>query len=145
MTDSIGSSPALSSLRLEQGGAMARAEEGSLERALRRADGGDPKEAATAFQSVLATLLVKELRRALPEGMFGKGPGADVYEGWFDEHLGRTLAERDTLGMREMLRAELARRQEARDAGRSVQGARDAGRGDPGVRDADQGDQEAIR
>ena len=37
------------------------------------------------------------------------GSGSDVYAGWFDEHLGRSLAERDALGFAGMIKASLAR------------------------------------
>ena len=53
-------------------------------------------EAAAAFESYFATLLVRELRRGLPEGLFS-GAGSDVYSSWFDEQIGATLSERDAL------------------------------------------------
>jgi Rod binding domain-containing protein len=112
-TPSLGPSPALSSLRLQGGGALARADDQRLEDTLRAARAGESGEAATAFQEVLATLLVKELRRSVPQGLFGQGAGADVYEGWFDEHLGRTLAERDALGLAKTIQASLARKADA--------------------------------
>ena len=31
------------------------------------------------------SVLVKEMRKSLPEGFFGKGPGAGVYSGLIDE------------------------------------------------------------
>ena len=65
-------------------------------------------EAAAAFESYFATLLVRELRRGLPEGLFS-GAGSDVYSSWFDEQIGATLSERDALGIGEMIRASIAR------------------------------------
>lgn len=81
---------------------------------------GAETDAAQRFEELLATLLVKELRRALPDGLFGQGPGADVYEGWFDEHLGRDLARGGGLGLAEIVRESLVRKGEARS--RQVEG-----------------------
>jgi Rod binding domain-containing protein len=83
---------------------------------LRRSLTGDPGQTAKQFETLFATLLVRELRRSMPEQLFGSGPGADVYEGWFDEHLGQTLAERDALGIAGMVKTALERAQAARDA-----------------------------
>jgi Rod binding domain-containing protein len=79
--------------------------------ALHSAKEGRTEEAADSFQKLLCTMLVKEMGRSLPEGLFGEGQGADVYQGWFDEHLGQALAERDTLGFAEIVRADLMRRE----------------------------------
>ena len=49
-------------------------------------------------------MLVKELRRALPDGLF-QGAGSDVYTAWFDEHVGATLSNQDALGIGAMIRA----------------------------------------
>ena len=77
--------------------------------ARRAAQEGRTEEATQAFGDLLATLLVRELRRSIPEGLVGDGPGSDVYEGWFDEHLGRTLAESDALGLAGMIKASFER------------------------------------
>lgn len=58
----------------------------------RRAD-GDVQRAADELEVHFATLLVKEMRSSLGDGLFGSGPGTDTFEGWFDEHLGRAVAE----------------------------------------------------
>ena len=49
--------------------------------AARSAAGAGGDEAAEAFETYFSTLLVKELRRSLPEGFFS-GSGSDVYAGW---------------------------------------------------------------
>jgi Rod binding domain-containing protein len=67
------------------------------------ASGADTAETAKKFESVFATLLVKEMRRSLGDGFFGEGADGDIYSGWLDEHVGQTLAERDALHMREMI------------------------------------------
>jgi len=91
--------------------------------ALQAARRGDDEEAAKAFEGVFARLLVREVRRALPEGFFGEGAGADVYESWFDEHLGQALVERDALGLAGMVKAAVGRASAAEDAESATEGA----------------------
>lgn len=83
---------------------------------LRGANEGElsPEEAGNKFESFFATMLVREMRKSAANlspqgGMFGDGAGADVYEGWFDEHLGQTLADRDALGLVGMVKADVGR------------------------------------
>jgi Rod binding domain-containing protein len=68
-------------------------------KAVDAANEGRPEEAAKAFEGILARLLVKEMRRGLTEGVFGEGSGSDVFESWFDEHIGKSLAESNALGI----------------------------------------------
>ena len=81
-----------------------------VDRAQRALKAGKPEQAAREFETLLAVQLVRELRRSIPQPLFGEGSGADVYEGWFDEHLGRALAERDALGLAKMIQGSLARK-----------------------------------
>jgi Rod binding domain-containing protein len=94
----------------------ARLAETRLDAARRAADRGDARETAREFEKVFAVMLVRELRRNMPAGPFGEGAGADVYEGWFDEHLGAALAEREALGLTRMIETAIGRAQAARDA-----------------------------
>lgn len=90
--------------------------------ARRAAADGRTDEATQAFGQLLATLLVRELRRSLSDGLVGRGPGSDVYEGWFDEHLGRSLAESDALGLAGVIKTSIQRvaAEEARSGGPST-------------------------
>lgn len=81
--------------------------EGALIDARAAAGRGEAVEAAMEFERLFATLLVKEMRRGLSEGFFGGGAGADVYEGWLDEHLGSALSDGRGLGLRIALEHEL--------------------------------------
>lgn len=93
----------------------------------RASEKGDAKDTAKQFETLFATMLVRELRRSMPEGIFGDGPGADVYEGWFDEHLGNALAQRDSLGLAGMIRTSIGHAQAAKDAAAAGEaGASDA-------------------
>ena len=90
---------------------------GGLERGLARlsamGDNANPAEAAKMFEALLATMLVKEARRSLGEGgFFGEGPGADVFNGWLDQHVGQALADGWNLDLAGMVRTGLIEKQE---------------------------------
>ena len=73
---------------------------------------GDAEEAAAKFEALLATTLVKEMRKALPEGsFFGKSSGSDVFNGWMDEHLGRALSESGALDLAGMIKTGIRTKQ----------------------------------
>lgn len=109
--DKLGVSTSLSAL---DGGRLAQTK--------RVAAQGDEAEAAKGFEKMLAMMLVKEMRKSLDDGLFGSGAGSDVYESWFDEHVADSLAERDALGMSQMIRTSLssieARAAQNREEGR---------------------------
>lgn len=67
----------------------------------------DPEVAAKKLEALFATILVKEMRRALPNGFFGTGSGADTFNGWFDEHLGEALARSGALNLAGMIKTSL--------------------------------------
>ncbi len=54
--------------------------------------GGDHQAAGKKFESLIATMLVKEMRKSLPNGFFGDGPGSDTFGGWLDKSIGDSLA-----------------------------------------------------
>lgn len=78
---------------------------------------GRIEEAAQMFESLFATVLVKELRQGLSEGFFGSGPGSDVFEGWLDEHLGTALARGGALDVAGFVRVNLTQKQAQLAAG----------------------------
>jgi Rod binding domain-containing protein len=80
-----------------------------------RPAGVDDAEAAQKLEALFATLLVKELRKALPDGFFGKGVGADTFNGWFDQHVGEELADSGALRLAGMLKASIGSKQESQD------------------------------
>jgi Rod binding domain-containing protein len=80
------------------------------------AEDGFVLEAADEFEALLATTLVREMRKGLPDGFFGKGPGADVFEGWLDEHVGGSLAESGALDLAGIIKVNLGTKQSDKDA-----------------------------
>lgn len=90
------------------GDALLKGAEEAQDSALR----GEAKEAAAKFEALLATTLVKEMRKALPEGgFFGKASGSDVFNGWMDEHMGRALAESGALDLAGMIKTSIGNKQ----------------------------------
>jgi len=79
----------------------------------RLAESGDPVVAAEQFESLFASMLVKEMRSTVEGGFFGDGPGADTYAQWFDTEMGRALAEDGGLGLADVLRRQLGVEQAA--------------------------------
>jgi Rod binding domain-containing protein len=68
-----------------------------------QAGGAEARNVPHEFSKLLATMLVKEMRQALPQGFFGEGPGSDIFDGWLDDHLGSALAARDGLRIEELI------------------------------------------
>jgi len=61
------------------------------------------RAAARELGEVFFTQLVAALRQTLPEGLFPRVPGRDVYESLFDRQLAQALAAEDPLGLVERL------------------------------------------
>lgn len=95
----------------------------SVEDLARKARGGDAERVPQEFSKLLATMLVREMRQALPEGFFGEGAGSDVFEGWLDEHVGAALAARDGLRLEGMIAESLLHKDEAAKAAAGETGA----------------------
>lgn len=94
----------------------------ALQRAVDQAQSAarsSPEVAGERLEALFATLLVKELRRGLPnEGFFGGGAGADTYNGWLDEHLGEALAAAGALDLAGRVKAALEARAPETEQGR---------------------------
>lgn len=68
---------------------------------------GKDADTAKAFESMFASMLVKEMRSSIDGGFFGKGPGADTYGQWFDKEMGEAIAADGGLGLAGMLKTQL--------------------------------------
>lgn len=87
---------------------------GRISRSAAGKDASEAEVAAKEMESLFATLMVAELRKGLGEGFFGEGPGADTFNGWFDEQLGASLASRGSLGLGEQIKEAIVRETGAR-------------------------------
>jgi Rod binding domain-containing protein len=107
--------PSFDALAAARLGALDPARLGALETARLDADGAraDDAEASRGLEKLFATLLVKEMRRALADGFFGTGSSGDIYGGWFDEHIGAALAESGTLDLAGMIKTSLSAKSRA--------------------------------
>jgi Rod binding domain-containing protein len=59
-------------------------------------------EVGKEFESLFLSLMLKELRSSLQDGMF-QGDGGDVYGGLFDLMMGQSLATSNPLGIGQMI------------------------------------------
>ena len=57
-------------------------------------------------EGVFASLLIKEMRETLDEGMFGS-EGGDVYGGLFDMMIGQTIGDSQPFGIGQMIQSYL--------------------------------------
>jgi flagellar protein FlgJ len=68
---------------------------------------------AQDFESVFASMLLKEMRQSLePGSMFGEDSG-DVYGGLFDRYFGEQMTKGSGLGMASMVQENIERMQNA--------------------------------
>ena len=65
-----------------------------------------PEEVARSFESVFASLLLKEMRNTLTDGLFGQ-ESSDVLGGLFDLHMGQAMAQGRGLGIKNMVLSQL--------------------------------------
>lgn len=71
--------------------------------------GGDPTAAKVAqdFESVFASMLLKEMRQSLePGSLFGEDSG-DIYGGLFDKYFGDQMTKANGLGLSNMMQQAL--------------------------------------
>lgn len=80
--------------------------------------GGDHVAAAEEFESLIATMLVKEMRQSLSEGFFGSGPGSDTFAGWLDKEIGENLSRSWQLDLAGMVKTNLDTKQARLDGPR---------------------------
>ena len=62
------------------------------------------EEAAHTFEAYFLSLMLKEMRKTVPENSFsGAGPGQGIYQSLFDEALGQALAQHGGIGLSQVL------------------------------------------
>ena len=74
----------------------------------------EAQDVANQFEAVFVKTLVGALRSTASVGgeeggMFGDGPGADTYAGWFDQNVADELAENGGLGVATSILADMER------------------------------------
>jgi peptidoglycan hydrolase FlgJ len=71
----------------------------------------DPAVAGKAFEGMLVSMLIKQMRQSLDGTMFGKDSG-DVIGGLFDHYMGEHISQSGGFGIGNMIRMQLERRAE---------------------------------
>jgi len=66
----------------------------------------DQDEAARAFESYMVEMMVKEMRKTIPDGMFSGGP-AEVFSSLFDQELSNRIADSGGFGFGDMLKDQM--------------------------------------
>jgi murein DD-endopeptidase MepM/ murein hydrolase activator NlpD len=62
----------------------------------------DQLEAATAFESYMIEMMVKEMRKTVPDGMFSGG-ASEIFSGMFDQEISQRIAETGGFGFRDVM------------------------------------------
>jgi peptidoglycan hydrolase FlgJ len=69
-----------------------------------------PQDAGKKFEGMFASMLLKQMRQSLTDhGLFGHDP-SDVLGGLFDHFMGQHIAERGSLGIGNMIQAQIEKR-----------------------------------
>ncbi|MFC1758070.1 rod-binding protein [Planctomycetota bacterium] len=66
-------------------------------------------EVAAHFEGVFMSMMLKEMRATLSDGLFGN-EASDTFGALFDMHMGQHLADEGGIGIREMVVAEYQKR-----------------------------------
>ncbi len=80
--------------------AMLGADDARIAELRRDRSAAAPVRAARELEAVFLTLVLRAMRRTVPESDFlPKAPSRDVYDGMFDRAVAETLAAEDPLGL----------------------------------------------
>ena len=66
-----------------------------------------PDKVAKDFESVFASMMLKEMRKSLEPGSLFGDDSSDVYGGMFDQFMGQHMSESGGLGLASMIRQAL--------------------------------------
>ena len=62
----------------------------------------DQMEAAKAFEAYMVEMMVKEMRKTIPDGMFS-GESTEIFSGLFDQEISKRIAETGGFGFDEVM------------------------------------------
>jgi Rod binding domain-containing protein len=83
---------------------------------------GDGAYVAKELEALFATMLVKEMRKGMAGEFFGEGSTGDIYGGWFDEHVGRSLSENGAFDLAGIIKVGVEGKHAARAASAAARG-----------------------
>ena len=71
------------------------------------------KKACSDFEALFLARMMKIMRQSVPSsGLWGNGPGKEIYDSLMDQELGKKLAEREGLGLGKKIYHQVLKREE---------------------------------
>ncbi len=71
------------------------------------------EDVAEAFEAFFVRTMIKEMRKSLPEGIFGKSHASKMYLDMMDMQMAQTIASSDSLKIKEFIVEALNQREKA--------------------------------
>lgn len=71
------------------------------------------KKACSDFEALFLARMMKIMRQSVPSsGLWGNGPGKEIYDSFMDQELGKKLAQREGLGLGKKIYHQVLKREE---------------------------------
>ena len=79
----------------------------------RKIDREKLKRACSDFEALFLARMLKVMRQSVPSsGLWGNGPGKEIYDSLMDQELGKKMAQREGLGLGKKLYNQVLKREE---------------------------------
>ena len=79
----------------------------------RKIDREKLKKACSDFEALFLARMLKIMRQSVPSsGLWGNGPGKEIYDSLMDQELGKKMAQRDGLGLGKKIYHQVLKREE---------------------------------
>jgi flagellar protein FlgJ len=82
----------------------------------RKIDREKLKKACSDFEALFLARMLKVMRQSIPpSGLWGNGPGKEIYDSLMDQELGKKMAQRNGLGLGKKVYNQVLKREEKSD------------------------------
>jgi len=79
----------------------------------RKIDREKLKRACSDFEALFLARMLKVMRQSVPSsGLWGNGPGKEIYDSLMDQELGKKMAQREGLGLGKKIYHQVLKREE---------------------------------
>ncbi len=79
----------------------------------RKIDREKLKKACSDFEALFMARMLKIMRQSVPSsGLWGNGPGKEIYDSLMDQELGKKMAQREGLGLGKKIYHQVLKREE---------------------------------
>ena len=79
----------------------------------RKIDREKLKKACSDFEALFLARMMKIMRQSVPSsGLWGNGPGKEIYDSLMDQELGKKMAQREGLGLGKKIYHQVLKREE---------------------------------